>query len=75
VVAYDISALMKYKMMTLQQATDEVIMRKLKTIGGDGGVVAVDKDGHISMTFNTSGMYRGFVTSNGEKKVLIYKDN
>jgi len=75
VVAYDISALMKYKKMTLQQATDEVIMRKLKLIGGDGGVVAVDKGGHISMTFNTAGMYRGFVTSNGERNVLIYQDN
>jgi beta-aspartyl-peptidase (threonine type) len=74
VVAYDISALMKYRNMSLQQATDEVIMRKLKAIGGDGGVIAVDKDGHISMTFNTAGMYRGFVTSEGEKKVLIYQD-
>jgi len=75
VVAYDISALMKYKNMTLQQAADEVIMHKLKAIGGDGGIVAVDKDGHISMTFNTAGMYRGFVTSDGEKDVLIYQDN
>jgi len=74
VVAYDISALMKYKRMTLQQAADEVIMNKLKAIGGDGGIVAVDKDGHISMTFNTAGMYRGFVTSEGEKEVLIYQD-
>jgi beta-aspartyl-peptidase (threonine type) len=74
VVAYDISALMKYKNLTLQQAADEVIMNKLKAIGGDGGIVAVDKEGHISMTFNTAGMYRGFVTSEGEKEVLIYQD-
>jgi beta-aspartyl-peptidase (threonine type) len=74
VVAYDISALMKYKNMTLQQAAEEVIMHKLKAIGGDGGIVAVDKDGHISMTFNTAGMYRGFITSDGEKEVLIYQD-
>lgn len=75
VVAYDISALMKYNNMTLQQASDEVIMNKLQLIGGDGGIIAVDKDGHISMTFNTAGMYRGFLTSNGEKKILIYSNN
>jgi len=74
VVAYDISALMKYSKMTLQQATEEVIMNKLKSIGGDGGVVAVDKEGNISMTFNTAGMYRGYVTSKGGKEILIYQD-
>ncbi len=74
VVAYDISALMKYKNMRLQQAADEVIMHKLKEIGGDGGIVAVDKTGHISMTFNTAGMYRGYVTSDGNKVVLIYQE-
>lgn len=75
VVAYDISALMKYKNMTLQQAADEVIMNKLKAIGGDGGIVAVDKDGNVSMIFNTAGMYRAYVTSNGKREVLIYQDN
>jgi len=75
VVAYDISALMKYEDMTLQQAADEVIMNKLRAIGGDGGIVAVDKDGHVSMTFNTAGMYRGFIKSNGKREVLIYQGN
>ena len=74
VVAYDISALMKYSKMTLQQATEEVIMNKLKLIGGDGGVVAVDKEGNISMTFNTAGMYRAYVTSSGVKEILIYQN-
>jgi beta-aspartyl-peptidase (threonine type) len=75
VVAYDIAALMKYKNMSLQQAADEVIMNKLNSLGGDGGIVAVDKDGHLSMTFNTSGMYRGYVTSDGKRETLIYKEN
>lgn len=74
VVAYDISALMKYNNMALQQAAEEVIMHKLKEIGGDGGIVAVDKTGRISMTFNTAGMYRGYVTSEGNKEVLIYQE-
>lgn len=74
VVAYDISALMKYKNLSIDSAAEEVINQKLKTIGAEGGVVGVDKDGNIAMTFNTSGMYRGFINSDGEKEVLIYKD-
>ena len=74
VVAYDISALIKYSKMTLQQAAKEVIMNKLKLIGGDGGVIAVDKEGNISMIFNTAGMYRAYVTSTGVKEILIYQD-
>ena len=66
VVAYDISALMKYKGLSLSEAADEVIQQKLKSIGGDGGIIAVDKNGNFTMTFNTAGMYRGFITSEGE---------
>ena len=73
VVTYDITALMKYKGYTLQQAADEVIMHKLKDIGGDGGIIAVDKDGNIAMTFNTAGMFRGYVNSVGKKNILMYK--
>jgi beta-aspartyl-peptidase (threonine type) len=73
VVAYDISALMKYNDLSLQQAADEVIMNKLKTQNAEGGIIAVDKNGNISMTFNTAGMYRGYITSEGESEVLIYK--
>jgi len=74
VVAYDISALMKYKGISLKEAANEVIQKKLKSIGGDGGIIAVDKDGNFTMTFNTAGMYRAFVTSDGEMGVLIFKD-
>jgi len=74
VVAYDISALMKYQGISLQSAADEVIQKKLKSIGGDGGIVAVDKHGNISMTFNTDGMYRAYITSEGKSEVLIFKD-
>ncbi len=75
VVTYDITALMKYKGYALQQAADEVIMHKLKDVGGDGGIIAVDKDGNISMTFNTAGMFRGYVTSEGKSDVKIYNKN
>lgn len=72
VVAYDISALMKYKNMSLQDAANEVIMNKLKPIGGTGGVVCVDKNGNVAMPFNTEGMFRGYIKSNGEVKVLMF---
>lgn len=74
VVAYDITALMKYKGMSLQDAANRVIMQKLKKIGADGGIIAVDKKGNISTTFNTPGMYRGYITSDGKFEVLIYGD-
>jgi len=74
VVAYDISALMEYKGLSLQKAADEVVMKKLVTIGGEGGVIALDRSGNIAMPFNSEGMYRGYIRSNGESEVLIYKD-
>jgi beta-aspartyl-peptidase (threonine type) len=73
VVAYDISALMEYKGWTVQQAADTVINRKLKSQGGDGGLIALDKNGNFTMIFNTSGMFRGYANSNGELKVFLFK--
>jgi beta-aspartyl-peptidase (threonine type) len=74
VVAYDISALMKYKNVSLIEAANEVVMIKLKKLGGTGGIIAVDKNGNIAMPFNTSGMFRGFVKSGGGIKVAIFGD-
>jgi beta-aspartyl-peptidase (threonine type) len=74
VVAYDISALMKYKDMPLAKAADEVIMSKLKNLGGTGGIIAVDNKGNVAMPFNTSGMFRGFVKSDGKMKVAMFGD-
>ncbi|MDW7695464.1 isoaspartyl peptidase/L-asparaginase [Flammeovirgaceae bacterium SG7u.111] len=73
-VAHDISARMEYKGIPLQEAADEVVMKKLVEMGGSGGIIALDAKGNISMTFNSEGMYRGFVKSDGSKKVMIYKD-
>jgi beta-aspartyl-peptidase (threonine type) len=66
---------MKYKNMNLYQAANEVIMNKLDQMGAAGGIIAVDRNGQFSMTFNTAGMYRGYVTSDGKKETLIYSDN
>lgn len=72
VVAYDISARMAYKGQTLQQACDEVIMHKLKDMGAEGGLIALDKDGNISMTFNSPGMFRGYAKAGGERNVAMF---
>jgi beta-aspartyl-peptidase (threonine type) len=68
----DISALMEYKKLTITEACREEI-GKLTDMGGTGGVIGLDKKGNIAMEFNTSGMFRGFIKSTGEKEVSIFK--
>ncbi|MCM4154904.1 isoaspartyl peptidase/L-asparaginase [Gramella sp. AN32] len=74
VVAYDISALMEYKGLSLQEAASEVIQKKVPALGGDGGIIAIDHEGNVAMEFNTSGMYRASMNGNGDLKIGIYKD-
>jgi beta-aspartyl-peptidase (threonine type) len=74
VVAHDISALMEYKRLTLEEAAKEVIQKKVPELGGDGGIVAVDKNGNMVAEFNTAGMYRAFMNDKGELTIGIYKD-
>lgn len=73
VVAYDISCLMEYKGLSLKEACDIVVHDKLVKIGGEGGLVAIDKHGNIELPFNSEGMYRGYANET-EKMVMIYKD-
>jgi beta-aspartyl-peptidase (threonine type) len=73
-VAYDISALMEYKGLSLKEAAHEVIQKKLPELGGDGGIVAIDKNGTMVAEFNTSGMYRATMNDKGELEVKIYKE-
>jgi beta-aspartyl-peptidase (threonine type) len=73
VVAYDVSCLMEHKSMSLEDAADEVIHKRILEIGGDGGLIAVDAKGNIAMPFNTEGMYRAYKMSTGEEDLLIYK--
>jgi beta-aspartyl-peptidase (threonine type) len=73
VAAYDVSCLMEYKNLTLQQACEEVVMNKLVQLEGEGGLIAVDQMGSASMVFNSAGMYRGCKDSNGVNEVSIYK--
>ncbi|MBK5258062.1 MAG: isoaspartyl peptidase/L-asparaginase [Thermoanaerobaculia bacterium] len=72
-VAYDIAALMKYRGMTVQAAADEVVNKKLKAAGGEGGVIAIDAKGNFAMPFNSDGMYRGYIGADGVARVSIYR--
>ncbi len=74
VAAHDVSCLMEYKNMTLQQAMDEVVNKKLLAMDGEGGMIGVDAKGNAAMVFNSAGMYRGRRNSAGENEIAIYKD-
>ena len=69
-VAHDVSAMMEYAGLPLQQAAERVI-GKLKP--GDGGVIAVGRDGSIALVFNSEGMFRGAADSNGRFEVAIWE--
>lgn len=74
VVAYDVSCLMEFKGLELEQAAFEVVHHRMVRIGGDGGLIAVDKYGNLTMPFNTEGMYRAAKDSDGLSQLSIYKD-
>ncbi len=73
-VAHDISAMMEYKEVSLEEAAREVIHNKMGELGGTGGIVAVDKNGNVAMEFNTAGMYRATMNDKGELVLKIYKE-
>ena len=63
---------MEYKGVTVTEAGNTVI-QKVGRLGGDGGLIALDKKGNMTMSFNTEGMYRGCVTQEGKIEVYIYR--
>ena len=71
VTAYDVAARMKYKPSSLESAAAETIAH-LTSIGGEGGLIAVDSHGNVALPFNSEGMYRSW-TSNGDPSIEIYK--
>lgn len=70
--AYDVAARMKYKGLTLEQAANEAVAH-LTQIGGEGGLIAVDVLGNVTLPFNSDGMYRGYSLNDGESVIQIYK--
>jgi beta-aspartyl-peptidase (threonine type) len=71
-VAHDVWALMNYKGLSLAAATDQVVNQKLKENGGEGGLIAVDRQGNVALPFNSEGMYRGWAKP-GQREVNIYR--
>lgn len=74
VVAYDICARIYYRDISLETAASEVIMDELPKMGGDGGVISIDRFGNIAMVFNTTGMYRASIDRHGDLTFAIYGD-
>lgn len=74
VAAHDVSCLMEYKNLSLHDAMEEVVNKKLKNMDGEGGMIGVDAKGNVAMVINSAGMYRGTRNSDGEDYVKIYHD-
>jgi L-asparaginase / beta-aspartyl-peptidase len=72
VVAYDICARVAYRGSTVKQAADVVILDELKALGGEGGVIAMDESGAIATPFNSAGMYRASIDTDGHVRVEIF---
>ncbi|MGJ1291951.1 isoaspartyl peptidase/L-asparaginase family protein [Sphingobacterium multivorum] len=72
VAAHRVSSLIELKKMSVEQAVKQVI-DEIGKMGGDGGIISLDKSGNVAMEFNTSGMYRGTVDEHGKISVHIYK--
>ena len=73
-VAHDICARVAYRGDTLSAAADEVINKVVPGAGGDGGAIALDRDGNIAMPFNTTGMYRAWIKPDGSRGTAIFRD-
>lgn len=75
VVTHDISALMEYKNFSIDKAADILINEKVAAHNAEGGVIGIDRNGNITMTFNTKGMFRGYVKDDGKKFVAMYLED
>jgi L-asparaginase / beta-aspartyl-peptidase len=73
-VSHDIHALMAYKGMPVQAAVEEVVLRKLKPAGGEGGVIALDNKGRFTASHNSDGIYRGSITADGKITIVLYDE-
>jgi beta-aspartyl-peptidase (threonine type) len=74
VAAYDVSALMEYRKLSLDKAADLVVNKKISDMNGEGGLIAIDKNCNISMPFNSEGMYRASISSDGKVFIKIYRE-
>jgi len=73
VVAHDICAQVEYLKVPLAQAVDQVLNGRMKKLGGNGGVIAIDTQGEIVLDFNSEGMFRGVRSSQGRREIAIFR--
>jgi beta-aspartyl-peptidase (threonine type) len=73
-VAHDICARMAYRGDSVRAAAEEVVLKVVPALGGDGGVIALDASGRVAMPFNTEGMYRGTIDADGKVRTAVYRD-
>jgi len=73
-VARDVCARVQFTGVSLAEASRQVVGEQLTAMGGDGGIIAVDPQGNVSLTFNTSGMYRASIDAAGQLYVAIFGD-
>jgi beta-aspartyl-peptidase (threonine type) len=71
--AKEIAVLMAYRGMSAQAAADHALKVELTALGGEGGVIVVDREGDIAMTYTGDGMYRGWVREDGKIEVRIHE--
>jgi L-asparaginase / beta-aspartyl-peptidase len=74
-VAHDICARVEYKGMSVQAAADEVVQNVLKQAGGEGGVIGLDRSGNVAMSFNSTGMSRGYMGADGDAVVMFTRED
>lgn len=74
VAAHDICARVEYKGQSVREAAEAVIDKEIPAAGGDGGAIALDRNGQFALPFNTEGMYRGWIGADGVPHVAIYKE-
>ena len=72
-VAHEINALVRHRGMSVGEAAGEVIQKRLKPVGGEGGVIVLDREGHAAAVFNTTSMYRGFITEGGVCRIELFR--
>ena len=70
-VGHDICARVQYRGMPIQAAADDIVQGVLKPIGGEGGVIGLDAHGNVMMSFNTTGMGRGYVGADGKPMIMF----
>jgi beta-aspartyl-peptidase (threonine type) len=74
VVAHDVAARMKYQNATVGAATHEIIHTRLRALGGEGGLIALDAKGNVATPFNTPGMYHGIIRADGTVRIAIFEE-